>query len=45
MLATTLGTFAAGLRTIQSSTHREKKDTTLGIEKLVVVTIEAPCSV
>ena len=45
MFATTLGTFAAGLRTIQSSTHWEKKyDTAWGIEKLVVTT-EAPCSV
>ena len=34
MFATTLGTFAAGLRTIQSSTHWEKKyDTAWGIEK------------
>ena len=34
LFATTLGTFAAGLRTIQSSTHWEKKyDTAWGIEK------------
>ena len=45
MFATTLGTFAAGLRTIQSSTHWEKN--TIQHEELrkLVVTTEAPCSV